>query len=162
MSGDCSWLAASSSKTCGAAPGAGFALHLHALGQGDRNPRAGRQQPRQRHLRAERWPRAVAQQLDQMVHALGQDRGAEVGLIGDPLVVEAEDVGEVGPPLDHLHREVPLGARLPAGELGLARRRPQQLVAERQIVADAVIDRGQIGWIADHGRELRLAAGAGP
>ncbi len=65
---------------------AGLALELQTLGQG--GALSGRDQRRQRPGRPDRRSRPIAQKLDQVVHALGQVGGAQIGLVGDPLVVE--------------------------------------------------------------------------
>ena len=88
--------------------GAWLALELEAPRQGHRLARqdAGRNQRRQHSRSADRGTRPVAQQLNQLRGRLRQSGGAQIVLIGNPLVVEGENVGQVSPPLHHHHRQI--------------------------------------------------------
>ena len=68
---------------------------------------------------ADRRARLVAEQRDEAGDAVRELRGAQVALVGDALVVEGEDVGEIGPPLEHLQAEV--AGRRAASRAALAR-----------------------------------------
>ena len=116
--------------------------HLEACGDDDGLVRPGR--PAQRGDpadRGDRRPRLIAQQRHETGHARGQLRGAQVALVGDPLVVEGEDVGEVGPPFEDLEAEV-AGRRdasraapaRPAAVASSARRKPLKSSTRSAIV----------------------------
>src|SRR4051794_26963294 len=115
----------------------------------------------QRAPRRDARPRPVADGADQPAHAFRQGRGSKICLVRDTLVVEGEDIGEIGPPFDHLHAEVAVGVGLPGTEFGFGPQRridqaPQQGVAESDEVADPVIEAVASRRVED--RELRRRA----
>ncbi len=103
--------------------------------------------------------RLVAEQRHQVGDAAGLRGGAQVALVRVALVVEGEDVGEVGPPLEHLQAEV-ARRRPPAARWLLAGQRPQQGPAEAGEVVGPVGDGRQARRVADDLRVLGAGAGA--
>ena len=93
--------------------------------------------------------RLVAEQRDQAGDAGRELGGAQVALVRDPLVVEGEDVGEIGPPFERSAAPRSPGAgRQPRSACSPARG-CEQRAAEAGEVVDAVGDRGEPGRVCD-------------
>ena len=101
--------------------------------------------------------RPVAEQAGQAADARVEGGGSEVVLVGDLLVVEREDVGDVGPPVQDLQAEVAARGRLPDVQFGFAVEVPQQRVAEGGEIACPVGDPAQPGGVADRRPAGRVA-----
>src|ERR1035438_10297834 len=95
-----------------------------------------------------------------MPHARVELRGAEVVLVRDALVVEGEDVGQVGPPVQHLQAEIAAGRGAPDVEFGLVRQVLQQRAPEARKILYAVVNLAQPAGVADREAGGQLAASA--
>ena len=120
--------------------GTGLALNGKSLREGERFGAAhgGRHDPGGADARTG----TIAENTYQIADALGQIRRQEVILVGDALVIESENVGEIGPPLDHLHGQVALRAGPPVHQFGFAGPAQQQGTAEAYEIAYAIQDAG--------------------
>ena len=140
--------------------GSGLALELEAVGQGDRLSAddGWSKQSREKARGPNGRTRRIAEQVDERRGCGRQNAGAEVVFVGDALVVEREDVGKIGEPLDHHDGEVDhrgigvdAAAGVPGGERDLGRERGQQGRAEAVEVARAKDNLLQAGKIRDGG-----------
>ena len=130
----------------------GLALELQTLRQ--HRTLSGGDQRGQAAGGTDRRARPIAQQGDQVRNALRQIRGAQVVLVGDALVVERENVGDVGEPFRDHHGKVAGAVGAPdrhaiVGQRHLAIERRQHGAAEIGVAADPVADM----------RELRQVGG---
>ena len=145
---------------------AGDAHHLEALA--DARLGAGIEGEAQHRLRREAGPQAVADQARQAQQRIALARGAQEELVGDPLVVEREDVARRGEEFEDGDGVVVALARRQAGERRLLRDRFEHRLAEGGEGADAIGDLAKVpagcrsaSGVAGDGRLAACAEGIG-
>ncbi|KFB67847.1 MAG: hypothetical protein CAPSK01_002435 [Candidatus Accumulibacter vicinus] len=128
---------------------------------------AGRQQHglrplhRERETRASRdsWREPVAQQAHQVGDAVAPLGAAQIGLVGVEILVEAENVADLGGGFDQRDAGVVGQAVRPLGEHRTLVKPRQHVLAQVGVAADAVVDGAQARPVVDRLRESsRLTA----